>query len=52
MGPVGGETEQIAREWLQRAGKRWRPFLTVAAFQALRDAPGGAAAAATSARSR
>jgi geranylgeranyl diphosphate synthase type II len=39
MGPISGETEQIAREWLQRAGKRWRPFLTVAAFQALRDTP-------------
>jgi geranylgeranyl pyrophosphate synthase len=26
----------IARNWLARAGKRWRPFLTVAAFQALR----------------
>ena len=39
MGPTSGETEQIAREWLRRAGKRWRPFLTVAAFQALRDTP-------------
>src|SRR5262245_18189939 len=39
MGPISSETEQIAREWLQRAGKRWRPFLTVAAFQALRDTP-------------
>ena len=37
MGTGEGETEQIAREWLMRAGKRWRPFLTVAAFQALRD---------------
>ena len=33
------ETEQIAREWLERAGKRWRPFLTVCAFQALQDDP-------------
>src|SRR5207249_7084021 len=40
MGPIEGETEQIAREWLARAGKRWRPFLTVAAYQALREAPG------------
>jgi geranylgeranyl pyrophosphate synthase len=39
MGPINGETDQIAREWLRRAGKRWRPFLTVAAFQALRDTP-------------
>lgn len=36
MGPCQGETETIAREWLARDGKRWRPFLTVAAFQALR----------------
>src|SRR5437016_3100372 len=40
MGAVEGETEQIGREWLARAGKRWRPFLTVAAYQALREAPG------------
>src|SRR5437879_6480350 len=40
MGPFEGETEQIAREWLARAGKRWRPFLTVAAYQALRETPG------------
>ncbi len=37
MGPAEGETEKIAREWLARAGKRWRPFLTVSAFQALRE---------------
>ncbi|HYR57237.1 MAG TPA: polyprenyl synthetase family protein, partial [Chthoniobacteraceae bacterium] len=37
MGPAEGATEKIAREWLSRAGKRWRPFLTVAAFKALRS---------------
>ncbi|MEM8955076.1 MAG: polyprenyl synthetase family protein [Verrucomicrobiota bacterium] len=37
MGPPKGEQEAIAREWLARDGKRWRPFLTIAAFQALRD---------------
>lgn len=37
MGPAEGATETIARDWLMRAGKRWRPFLTVAAFQALRQ---------------
>src|SRR5438874_7132224 len=42
MGPADGQTEQIGREWLARAGKRWRPFLTVAAYQALRDTPGAA----------
>src|SRR5213594_3242998 len=42
MGAAQGETETIARQWLGRAGKRWRPFLTVAAFQALRETPGAA----------
>ena len=36
MGSANGETERIGRQWLGRAGKRWRPFLTVAAYQALR----------------
>ncbi len=36
MGPSEGRTEALAREWLARDGKRWRPFLTVAAHQALR----------------
>ena len=36
MGPSEGVTETIGREWLARAGKRWRPFLSTAAFQALR----------------
>jgi len=35
MGKSDGESERIARDWLGRAGKRWRPFLTVAAYQAL-----------------
>src|SRR6476619_2440151 len=30
MGPAQGGSEKIAREWLGRAGKRWRPFLTAA----------------------
>src|SRR6266436_1182017 len=42
MGVAEGETERIARQWLGRAGKRWRPFLTVAAFQALRETPNAA----------
>ena len=41
MGEGEGETEVIAREWLARGGKRWRPFLTVASYQALRDDQGG-----------
>jgi len=40
LGPADGQTEQLAREWLARAGKRWRPFLTVATYQALRERPG------------
>jgi geranylgeranyl pyrophosphate synthase len=39
LGAPKGRTEEIAREWLARAGKRWRPFLTVAAYQALREDP-------------
>src|SRR5258705_9164314 len=35
MGSGEGQTEAIARAWLMRAGKRWRPFLTVASYQAL-----------------
>ncbi len=37
MGPAEGEQEKIARDWLARDGNRWRPFLTVATFQALRE---------------
>ena len=40
MGNGEGETERIAREWLGRAGKRWRPFLAVSTFQALRTDTG------------
>ena len=40
MGPAKGDCETVAREWLQRAGKRWRPFLSVAAYQALQHEPG------------
>ncbi len=42
MGPAEGETERIGRQWLMRAGKRWRPFLAVSSFQALRQESGGA----------
>lgn len=40
LGPAQGETERLARTWLMRGGKRWRPFLAVAAFQALSDSSG------------
>jgi geranylgeranyl diphosphate synthase type II len=39
LGPAAGETDRIARDWLARAGKRWRPFLTVCAWRALQDDP-------------
>jgi len=35
MGRATSRTEVIAREWLLKAGKRWRPFLTACAYQAL-----------------
>lgn len=35
--PASGETEKIARVWLAKAGKRWRPFLTVCAWRALTE---------------
>ena len=37
LGPVDGETDRIMRDWLSRAGKRWRPFLTVCAWKALQQ---------------
>jgi geranylgeranyl pyrophosphate synthase len=36
------ETERIAREWLARDGKRWRPLLTACAYKAFQDDPNGA----------
>jgi geranylgeranyl pyrophosphate synthase len=35
MGACETETELIARRWLFKAGKRWRPFLTAATYKAL-----------------
>lgn len=39
LGPVATETEHLGRAWLTRAGKRWRPFLTVCVYRALRQDP-------------
>jgi len=33
--PIESQTERIALEWMAKAGKRWRPFLTACAYQAL-----------------
>jgi geranylgeranyl diphosphate synthase type II len=37
MGPAVGHAEQVARQWLALGGRRWRPFLAAAVFDALRD---------------
>ncbi len=41
MGPASGPAEELSREWMARAGKRWRPYLTVAAWRALEENPTG-----------
>jgi geranylgeranyl pyrophosphate synthase len=33
------DTERIAREWLGRDGKRWRPLLTACTYKAFQDDP-------------
>ncbi|WP_372365271.1 polyprenyl synthetase family protein [Candidatus Uabimicrobium sp. HlEnr_7] len=35
MGETQNKTQEIAFEWLQKSGKRWRPFLTVCSAQAI-----------------
>jgi geranylgeranyl diphosphate synthase type II len=37
MGVPEGHAEEISRDWLVRAGKRWRPFLAVSVSPALRS---------------
>jgi geranylgeranyl pyrophosphate synthase len=39
LGPEDDETDRIARDWLARAVKRWRPFLTVCSWKALQEDP-------------
>lgn len=39
LGPADSQTDRIARDWLVRAGKRWRPFLAACAFKALGPEP-------------
>jgi geranylgeranyl pyrophosphate synthase len=36
MGPADDETVRVARDWLTRAGKRWRPYLATCTYMALR----------------
>ena len=39
MGTPAGPADDVARGWLSRTGKRWRPFLTVCAYKAWQDDP-------------
>jgi len=39
LGPPDGRTDRIAREWVARSGKRWRPLLAVCTWQALQQNP-------------
>ncbi|HUT60931.1 MAG TPA: polyprenyl synthetase family protein [Phycisphaerae bacterium] len=39
LGPAGDLTEEIARQWLALAGKRWRPMLTACAYSSLSGTP-------------
>jgi len=39
LGPADTETERIARDWLAKTGKRWRPVLAACAYQAFRSDP-------------
>lgn len=38
----GDTTIEIGRRWIAKSGKRWRPFLTAATWQALQDDPAAA----------
>ena len=38
LGPAVTHAEKVGRDWMMRAGKRWRPFLTIAAWRALANA--------------
>jgi len=37
FGPAEGHAEGLARRWLAVGGKRWRPFLAAAVYEALRS---------------
>jgi geranylgeranyl pyrophosphate synthase len=37
LGPAPDETSRIARAWLAKAGKRWRPYLAACAYLALQS---------------
>ncbi len=39
MGPADSDADRIGREWLAKAGKRWRPFLAACVWKAMQDDP-------------
>ncbi len=45
LGPADDQTKKLAIDWLAKAGKRWRPFLAVCAYRAIKgdneEQPGG-----------
>ena len=41
LGPAVGHAEEVGRRWLAVGGRRWRPFLAAAVFEALREDQGG-----------
>ncbi len=41
LGSGASDTETISIEWLSKSGKRWRPFLVAAVYEALQTADGG-----------
>jgi geranylgeranyl pyrophosphate synthase len=36
LGPAKSKTDELGRTWLAKSGKRWRPFLTVCTYKALK----------------
>ncbi len=46
LGKPRSGTEEIARAWLAKAGKRWRPLLAASAYQTLQARPDGPVPAA------
>ena len=39
LGEGSTQTDRIARQWLAKSGKRWRPFLAACAYKALQEDP-------------
>lgn len=41
LGAPRGAADEVARSWLAKAGKRWRPFLAACTYQAFQQDPAG-----------